>query len=263
MKRYPAPYAVTSWPEDLNRTGPEIDAYAEATGAPPLAIEVRKIESFEDQRFDDAQILALAQVLEPELGPIFPTGVDVWLNTASFKKGFDWADAQIKLRDYLRDDLLPRLKPGRDRYAVPGVPFEIVVSYQPGLRTAFAVGRFSPTESDRKKALTSSVEKALRHKAARLDDYRAAGARSVLIMESHDIALISHVNVYGAFVSLKTENATHLDDVWFCRTAGPRLDEWYLFRGSEEQLNRINLPNLRLGPRHDQYWELALAEGRV
>jgi len=128
------------------------------------------------------------------------------------------------------------------------------------------VGRIAPKDEAKREALRDSVEKALRHKAVRLQEYReGAGARSVLILESHDIATISHVDVYAAFLKArKRVDPVHLDDVWFCRTANPhRLDEWYAFDGQSDVLDHVNLPNLRLGPRYDLYWEKAIEEGRI
>ncbi len=264
LKHYPASYAVTSWPEESNRNAPEIDAYAEAPGAPPLAIEVTKIESFADQRFDDRQIEELACALEPDLTAIFPHGVNILIESLVMRPGLDWKSIRGKIRHYLTG-LVRCLEPGLSRHVIEGVPFPIFVSYEPEIRTPLAVGRIAPSDEAKSVALMVSTEKALRHKAPRLQEYRKVGARSVLVLESHDIALISHVHVYSVFLKArKRVDASHLDDVWFCRTANPhRLDEWYAFDGPQDLLDLVNLPNLRLGPRYDSYWEKAIAEGRI
>jgi hypothetical protein len=104
----------------------------------------------------------------------------------------------------------------------------------------------------------------LSHKANALLAHRAAGDRAILILESHDIALISHVHVYRAFLRARGRILPHLNEVWFCKTYNPhRLDEWYGFHGLQQVLDKVNLPNLRLGPAHDEYWRRALAEGRA
>jgi hypothetical protein len=257
-------YRVTRWPDREESGSPEIDTYAEAPDAMPLAFEVTKIESFSDQRFDDRRIAELADFLESELGSVFPQGVFVLVQSGVIKPGFDWKQGHARIKAYLLK-VATALQPGTSRYVIPDVPFPVFISYEPDLRTRFAVGRISPADEPKSGGLLRSMEKALQHKATRLQEYRTAGARAVLILESHDIALISHVNVYVAFLKARKQVETsHLDHVWFCRTNNPhRLDQWYCFLGPDEILDRVNLPHLRLGPRYDAYWETGIREGRV
>jgi hypothetical protein len=252
---YPAPYSVTTWPEESNRNAPEIDAYAEAPASAPLAIEVTKIESFTDQRFDDRRIEELSAALEPRLRASCPTGVDVLLPVGVIRPGFDWKEIVERMEAYLLE-LCSRLTAGGSWHSIPGIPFRIFVNFQPDLQTPFAFGRTAPSNEARRSALLASTEKALRHKRDRLEEYRKGGARAVLILESHDIALISHVNVYTAFrEARKRTGSAHLDHVWFCRTYNPHRLGWYGFLGPQELLDSVNQPNLRLGPKHEEYWE--------
>lgn len=259
------PYRITSWQDDApsNQNVESVDGLAEAPGVPPLAIEVTKIESFSEQRLDDHQTEALAAAITPELAAGFPKGVTVCPDAGAWRKGIDWVATRGRITGYLRDFVQP-LRPGMSRHDIPGVPFTIRIEYQPELNLPLQVGRIAPSESAKKEALLRSMEKALRHKAGRLREHRKQGARSVLVIESHDLALISHVHVQAVFVARKKIDGAHLDEVWFCRTANPHhLTEWYGLHGSQNVLDRVNLPNLRLGPVHDGYWEKAISEGRI
>ena|SRR5712692_234876 len=59
---------------------------------------------------------------------------------------------------------------------------------------------------------------------------------------------------------IETFTGQHFDDR---RTYNPHHLQQYCFLGPAEVLNFVNLPNLRLGPKHDAYWEQAMRDGRV
>ncbi|SRR6266542_1317891 len=260
-------YVVTRWPDrELGRAGgPEIDAFAEGVGATPLAIEVTKVESFSGQHFDDARTAELAARLESSLAAVFGHGVSIYTPTGAMRRGIDWADVAVRIERYFLN-LVGKLPLGGSRHSVPGVPFEVLASNEPELGTPFSIGRVAPGEVLVGADLLSSMKQALLHKAERLQEYRHQGARAVLIIESHDIALVSHVDVYVAFLKGRRDlGVSHLDDVWFCRTYSPHRLTYLCFLGPNDVLAspEVNLPNLRLGPMHDAYWERAILKGHV
>ena len=97
------PYQILDWPDDRasNQNTQSVDAIAEAEGAPRLAIEVTKIETFPAQRLDDHHTRRLAFALEEELGSHFPPGVMVVLEVSTWTPGFDFEVAQARLKDFL------------------------------------------------------------------------------------------------------------------------------------------------------------------
>ena len=104
------------------------------------------------------------------------------------------------------------------------------------------------------------MEQALCHKQARLDEYCRLDARSVLILDSADLALVNYAIIYKAFLrAAETVGISHLADVWLVFTYDPERLYWHCFTGPDDLLTSVNPGQLFLGPAYRSYWQSALA----
>jgi hypothetical protein len=253
-------YSVTRWFDDERKqnNSPEVDAYAEESSSIPLAIEHTKVESFSRQLLDDSRMLDLCGELERDLTPLVSSHVTLTLPTPAFRKGFDWRDALSRIKEYVLN-LSSRLPTGPSTHSIEGVPFVFTLWKELAQPIGFFVFRKAPPQHQVTTELFASMQRALAHKRERLREYRATGARSVLILESLDIALVSHVTLYKSFLKAqKAVGTPHLDDVWLARTYDPNQIDWYCFLGPQALLDGVNLPNFRLGPKYASEWEEAM-----
>lgn len=254
------PYRVTRWPdeEQAAQNSAEIDAYAEAEMEAPLAVEHTRLESFEGQIEDSSKIQRFLKPLEAKLTGHVRSGLILAVPVNVFRRGFPWVDAADRIKAYVLSVQMS-LPTGRSVHLIPTVPFPVTLLLNPELNIAFSVARISPGENAIELGLQASMEKALLHKRDRLGEYRAAGARSVLLLESADPALVSHVSVYRAFLRAEQIVGTeHLTDVLLAFTFDPNRIHWYCFLGTERLLACMNLPQHRLGPAHRRSWQSAL-----
>lgn len=256
--RFDSDYRVTRRPDKEDRRSKEIDAYAEATGRRPLAIEHTSVESFTGQKLDSARFVKVLGALEQELEGIFDFGLDLTIRIAAISTGVDWKLIEESTKAWvLRNS--PSLPFGASRHRLPGVPFELAIAKHRDIPGSVFIGRFAPPQDETQTHLAVAIAKALQHKYAELSTYRTRGADSVLILESDDIALTSPPTLYAAyFVANQFAPSDALDQIWFARTyEGPRESLCHLlcFRGPEDMMRAVNRPNAMFGPQHDEYWD--------
>ena len=251
------PYQIARWPDREwdGRNSPEVDAYAEAPHYEPLAIEHTRVESFEGQIEDGAKFRRLCAPLEISLQRKVREGITLVLPLFAFEKGFDWSDATLRLSEYVLA-VAPTATAGRSEHAIAEVPFPFWLLRQDELRIPFSVAVTSPSKIKRGIDLLATMQRALNHKRERLLDYRKQGARTVLVVDSADFQLVSHQDLYIAFLRAEGEiGIKHLVDVWLVFTYNPHSLHWHCFLGSEELLDKANPPNFRLGPMHRAHWQ--------
>ncbi len=259
---FTAAYQVSRWPdkEPTGRNAPEIDAYAEAVGREPLAIEHTRIESFEGQLEDNAKIQEVCTNLEANLRAKVRQGLILVLPLFAFRKGFDWKEAAVRIERYIAE-IASTVTAGTSRHKIAGVPFVFDLVVEDDLRVDFSVVRPSPPRLKIERDLLASMEQALCHKQNRLEEYRRQGVRSILIVESADLALVNYAIVYKAFLRAEERIGTsHLADVWLVFTWDPDRLYWHCFSGPDDLLASVNPPNLCLGPRYRSYWQSVLAK---
>jgi len=247
-------YAAVIRPDRTNRRTPEIDAIVTGAGVKALAIEHTQVEAFSGQLMDDRRVHKLLSAFQQELAHQLPTGLWCIIPTHAFVRGFVWKNARERIAAHLRT-IAPRLQPGVADIAVPGVPFTIHLEYDPDLRTSFRFGRVAPTRDKITRELLATTEKALLHKKAQLAEYRAAGYRTVLLLEYCDMSLLSWIEPYQAFLAAaQMVGSEHLQDVLFAQTDDPNRIYWYGFWGDEAFIDKLNPANLKLGPKYVRYW---------
>lgn len=244
-----AAYKVSRYPdtEPDARNRPEIDAYAEAPLSPSLAIEHTRIESFAAQLEDSARIDTVCSGLEEHLRTRGARGFALVFPLYAFAKGFSWKAS----RELIIDHVLST--PGPGVHDIPGVPFPITLLARPPFYDV-SIARFAPTTTKLEADLAASIAKALHHKRQALQGYRASGARTLLIVESSDIALVNPQAAYVAFLlAQETALTDHLTDLWLAFTYDPRRMYWYAFLGESHVLSCVN-GHYRFGPQYADDW---------
>jgi hypothetical protein len=252
-------YQITRWPDERNSRTRDIDAYAEADGATPLAVEHTRVETFLGQLQDNARFGDHYGQLEAELKHAFGFELTLTLPVFAFQKGTKWADVRDTIRAWLLANAvtLPR---GPSSHQINGVPFTVAVNKDTGNR--FFVARRAPSDRDVRIELIQSFAEALADKNDQLSRYRADGARTVLILESQDIALVSHASLYKAFLQARPlAQTSNIEEVWLACTYAPDDHcELSCLSGPEEMMDCINLENLEWGTQYDEEWAEALKE---
>lgn len=257
-------YQVVRWPDEENRSSRDIDAYAEAAGAISLAIEHTKIESFYGQLADNERFGQHYGELESQLKHAFDFGLELVLPLFAFQKGTKWA----AIRDLIRDWLLANAQSfpqGRSSYQIPGVPFSITVFKDTGGIKSFFVARRAPSDRDVQIETIQNIAGALEDKNSQLSKYRAAGAHSILVLESVDIALVSPASLYKAFLQAQQCTSTpNIDEVWLaCTFETENHCTLRCLFGTEDIMDCVNHKNLLWGTRYAAMWAEAINEDRA
>lgn len=250
-----AQFTITRWPDREERNQRACDAYAEALAVRPVAIEHTNIETFRQQRQDSARFLKVCGVLETELRAAFPYDVTLIIPTFGIQTGTDWSGIRDTLREWLRTEV-SALPFGRTDRQVKGVPFRISIVKEDGCGKGFGVARWTPPGLDTHEELIEIVGTALDNKNDQLQKYSANGDETVLILETDDIALMSHVLLYKAFLQAGACISTpSVDQVWMVRTIDSEdYCSFICFDGPDPIMEKVNKSQWALGKRHASYW---------
>ena len=256
-------YQITSWPDKDERNARACDAFAEARGVRPLAIEHTNIETFNNQKLDSARFVKILGELETELKTAFASHVLLTVPTFAIETGTNWQSIKATLREWLLANV-PTLPAGRTDHNIVGVPFRVSINKQELSRSWFGVARWVPPGIEGDDQLVDSIVAALTDKNNQLQRYKDTGTETILILESQDIALVSPASLYKAFLRARERIATpNINQVWIANTYDPedycRLE---CFHALEEIMDRANPKNLMLGPRYAEYWAEAMKENR-
>jgi hypothetical protein len=250
-----AQFTITRWPDKEERNQRACDAYAEALGVRPLAIEHTNIETFRQQKQDSARFLQVCGVLETELKGAFPYDVHLIIPTFGIQTGTDWNAITNMLRAWLLKNV-GALPFGNTSHKVDGVPFNIGISKQDRHGTGFGVARWAPPNLGSNDELIEIVAGALNNKNDQLQRYRTYGDQTVLILETDDIALMNHVLLYKAFLQASASIPTpNIDQVWMARTIGS--EEYCSFMccdAPDSIMEKANHAEWMLGKRYAPYW---------
>lgn len=261
----PHQYEITRWPDEENSQTRDIDAYAVAPEAIPLAIEHTRVESFFGQLEDNARFGDYYGQLEAELKHAFSYHLTLSLPVFAFQKGTKWVAIKNTIREWLLANALS-LPEGSSCIQIRGVPFSVGVDRNNKLPNSFFVARRAPSDEEIQIELMLKMTAALNDKNDQLMKYRAEGARTVLVLESSDIALMSSARLYKAFLEAQNHAATsNIDEFWLARSyifgseVGCHL---YCLSGPEIIMDSANPPNFMWGSQHSEYWTHVLEEDR-
>lgn len=205
---------VNRWPDKENRRSQDIDAIAGQ-----FAIEHTSIDTVPDQRMRSAQFMQVVGELESELSPLLTARLRITFEWEAVDKGQDWRAINRMLREWILKEAEALPDGGSTVQSIPGIPFRLHVNKAsdrpPGLRF-----RRSPPDDD---TLPGRLQAQLSQKLAKLEPYRGKGFKTLLLIESSDLALMCKDlmldSIRHAFSNRLPNGA---DVVWFTDTSLPQ-----------------------------------------
>lgn len=258
-------YTIAKWPDEENRTSRDIDAHAIASNGKSLAIEHTKIESFFGQLADNERFGQYYGELETDLKHFFDFYIALSLPVFAFQKGTKWASVRDLIREWLILNAI-NLPDGFSLIQIDGVPFRISIYKEKDRERLFSVARRAPSDADVEVESILSIAGALKNKNSQMQKYRESGSHNVLILESPDIALISHISLYKAFLQAITlDSCPNIDEVWLARTNDSDAANHcsiFCMQGPLSIMDRVNPENFMWGPRHADMWEDAINQDK-
>ena len=219
-------YEIIEHPDESERTLPACDALA-LVGIRNVAVEHTSIDSIPSQRRDDKRFMALLGPLKGKLVGKLPTPghYQLVIPMNAIHTGIDWADICLRICEWCQK-VAPNLEIGGPftaprhfvREVLQGVPFEVTLYRWPGQDGQFKIARLCPADlaNQRKQVLYQ----ALISRGAKVARYRNSGFRTILALESNDIALANASDIEQAFLNAmkKVDSAELPDEVYLIET---------------------------------------------
>jgi hypothetical protein len=197
---------IDRWPDNVNSKSEDIDALAGR-----YAIEHTSLDTVPMQRQASAYFMKAVGDLERDLKDSISFRLTITIPYDGVKKGQDWPGIKAKLRDWIVNDA-PKLKPGSyDGLNVPGVPFQLHVQKKidrpPGL--FFII--YAPPDQDRYDHLREQLDR----KSHKLKAYQKKGKRTILLLETTDIALMETEKLADTIKKFYGGNLPDgVDEIW-------------------------------------------------
>lgn len=219
---------IIKHPDEIERNLPACDALAHV-GDRKVAVEHTSIDSVPFQRRDDKRFMALLGPLESKLAGKLPTPghYQLVIPMNAIPTGINWADVRLQILKWCQE-VAPNLEIGGPRTAprhfireVPqGVPFEVTLYRWPRRDGQFKIARFSPEDLANKRG--EVIYQALISRGTKVASYRKSGFRTILILESNDIALANASDIGQAFLNAmkKIDTVELPDEVYLVETEG-------------------------------------------
>lgn len=202
---------VDRCPDEENRDTPDIDAIAGK-----FAIEHTSIDTVTNQRRNDAWFMEAAGSLESQLRGRLPFRLSLTLPYEAIALKQDWTAIKAALCSWIMNDAfsLPEgsnlITDGRQ------IPFHFRASKSTTRKPGLFFSRFSPTDS----SLHKRVQDLFDRKAKKLSPYRSQGHRTILLVESNDIALMNELVLREAVqVAYPQGMPRGVDEIWFADTS--------------------------------------------
>ena len=190
-------FAVTQWPDKVKRsqaqTEREIDAIAEAEGAVALAIEHTIIETRFDQMTTDSHFQRVTDELEQELrNANLGFSLLIYIPHGGIKKGQNWKELGLAIKNHIFQ-MAGKLPFGRTELTIENVPFSVTAEKSPappGGYTVAGTGRYG-LMLDFHEETKEILKEALINKAAVLTKYKSTNYRTLLLLETNDVATMA------------------------------------------------------------------------
>jgi hypothetical protein len=212
--------SVDRRPDLENRESSDIDAIAGA-----FAIEHTSVDTIEHQRRDGTWFSRVVQPLEDRFRNVLPFRLRLIFPYEGIVKGQDWNAIQLALANWVVNEA-SGLVDGTHHIRVPAIPFEFRATKDSDGRPGLVFVRIDPGDT----TLSERLFAQLSRKAAKLHPYKASGKTTVLLVDSSDIALMSHEKTFEAVQAAFSEGAPEgVDQLWYADTSiEPDLEFWDL-----------------------------------
>lgn len=194
------------------------DALPEAR-AKPFLIEHFTIDSTPDQRKLSAQFMKLIGGLGQEFATI-PFSLTVAMPEDIAQTGRDWKRQRDALTCWITD-VAPILSDGHHgNVGVPGFDADLHVwKNRVPSRPGVIFKRWTPSNET---GLVERLGNDVLRKALKLATHKSQDERTLLLVESDDIALMEEHKFLGALRTAFPTGVTGVDVIWFCHTLSER-----------------------------------------
>jgi len=221
-------------PDEIERGKKAVDLHVRGAGI-DYYIEHTLIESFPGQICDGSRVMELLAPLEKLLSGKLPQGhftLTVAAGAIAGATEVDKIQATLKKWIFEKAPLISMEALTKQRYAQcretpANVPFEVVLSCDSRLEDAFYIARFTPNKIEEKRR--ERIQIALNNKCPKLKATKTKhNSRSVLILESNDIALANQFLIASAFVDeVKKRSEDIPDEAYLVETDIP--SQWSIW----------------------------------
>lgn len=232
---------VTAYPEIQ---APEwIDGALKGDGLPearasPYLIEHFTIDSTPDQRKLGAQFIKLIDGLEQEFATI-PFSLSVAMSEDIAQTGRNWKRQRHALAAWI-SNVAPTLSDGHHpdvRVAGFDTDFHVWKNRAPS-RTGVKFKRWTPSNDS---GLVERLRKDVSRKASKLAAHKRDDERTLLLLESDDVALMSGHAFLTALRIAFPAGICDVDEIWFCHTVTKRQSDFLnVATGDYYLFDRIN-----------------------
>ncbi len=207
----------TGSPDKEVRTTKACDAIFESDTL-RVAVEHTTLDSYRNQRFDTAQFQVVLGSLEERLEGKLPDDVDVDIRVHAVPLGYSWEEGSRTIESWILSNITLLPYERRIEVQIPGVPFPIGMrrerTVSPGRMFAM---RMAPADL-RQQRVEVLVER-MKAKSDVLSRYKGQGFRTLLIVESDDIALTSRGGICEDFQeAVKAFYPDDIDDILLVET---------------------------------------------
>jgi hypothetical protein len=207
----------TRSPDREIRTTKACDAIFEDGGI-RYAVEHTSLDSYLHQRLDTAQSRHVLVSLEQHLKGKLPDHVDVDIPVHAVPAGLDWGLLSQLIESWILANLGSFPYDRRIEASVPGVPFALGVRRERAAGPGSLFGmRVAPV--DLREQRVQVLAERIQAKSEVLSRYRTQGCRTVLIIESDDVALTNRAEICEDFrEAVKAQHPTGIDDAFLVET---------------------------------------------
>ena len=227
---------IYEFPDKIQSRSPACDVLA-TVGKRRVAVEHTSVDSYLSQRGDDPRFREVLGPLENDLRGklLLPGHYILCVDVNVIPTRNDWNVLCRRIRKWclkIAPTLVmadPSTVPGHFAREIPkGVPFELTLYRFSRRDGEFRVARSSPPDlEDQRKQV---MQEMLASRGAKVAAYRNSGYRTILVLESHDIALANDVDIGQAFVRAinKSSSDPLPDEVHLVQTEVEPYDFWCL-----------------------------------
>jgi len=183
-----------------------------------VAIEHTSIDTIPHQSRDAAWFLESVGSLKQEFEGKLPFRLLLTLPYTGIQRGQDWQELRTALQKWIEDESVKLPEGSHIISCIPGVPFEFRARKTHTGKRGLLLSRFTPENSD----FPSRLRDHLDRKIAKLAPYKGKGKKTILLVESDDIAFMNEGIMWD---SLRDAYPAGLppgvDEVWFVHTSLP------------------------------------------
>jgi hypothetical protein len=203
---------VDCWPED--HAEGEIDAIVG-----PYALQHTSVDSLPEGRAHDARFSEVIKGIEAAFRGKLGFFLAITFSWGSIEKGHNYKSINRALRDWISNQAA-KLSLGHHRVENPEIPFPlgvikgVAINYDGPL-----FGRYDPHDKTLSARLRAQIFGERHDKLTPLLPYRERGKKTLLLLESGDIALMSVGHMVEAFEIAFPSWPDSLDELWFLHRA--------------------------------------------